>query len=284
MKKTIVTLAITVGAIFLPISQSKAQSTITKWTFENDSIATNLSPAPSIGTGTATSLGMGIYQTPAIGSNAPDVLLGVTADTGSNGVSNTSNIWRVRAKGGSGTNAANGWSSSAPIGTQGAEFAESTVGYSNINIRFDWYTTTQGEANLMFRYTTDGSTWNNATLSLSGSDGGLNLLTNSSSSNTVMGSYVQAIGQNWFTGLTVTVTNSNAANDPNFAFEVVNASTGIDCIAAAGSALNNTSGNWRFDNVTVSGTAVPEPSTYALFIVAISLLLAAGFRRTKSNI
>ena len=36
---------------------------------------------------------------------------------------------------------------------------------------------------------------------------------------------------------------------------MVNASTGADDIAAAGTALNNTSGNWRFDNVTISGQA-----------------------------
>jgi hypothetical protein len=42
--------------------------------------------------------------------------------------------------------------------------------------------------------------------------------------------------------------------------EIVNAATGADCTSASGTALNNTSGNWRFDNVTISGQ-----STFAGF-------------------
>jgi hypothetical protein len=42
--------------------------------------------------------------------------------------------------------------------------------------------------------------------------------------------------------------------------------------------INNTSGNWRFDDVTISGVAsVPEPSSWALAgIVAVAF---AGLRR-----
>jgi len=123
------------------------------------------------------------------GTTTDDVVLGKTGkngDTGANGVANTSNTWRVRA-----TGAGNGWSSLASIGTQGAVFAASTVGYSSIGVSFDWYATTQGEANLMLRYSNDGgSTWNDVALSLSGSDAGLQVLNNSTSANTVTGSYV----------------------------------------------------------------------------------------------
>lgn len=73
---TFVLFATAFGLLF-SIENISAQTNITQWTFENDSIATNLSPAPSSGSGTATSLGMGIYSTPAIGSNAPDLVLGV---------------------------------------------------------------------------------------------------------------------------------------------------------------------------------------------------------------
>ena len=52
--------------------------------------------------------------------------------------------------------------------------------------------------------------------------------------------------------MTATISDPAAVNDPNFAIEMVNASTGADDIAAGGAALNNTSGNWRFDNVTVT--------------------------------
>src|SRR5580704_12467319 len=232
-------------------------STITAWTFENDAVAVNNNPAPSTGSGTASSIGMATYPTPNIGVTADEVVAGAAGDTGTNTNADRTNIRRFRPQAGT-AGAANGWSSRAPIGTQGAVFAASTVGYTNITVSFDWYATTQGEANLQLQYTTDGTTWHNVPLTLSAADVGLAVMSNSSSPNTVMGSYVTIIaasgGQNWFPGLTATISDPNAANNPNFAIEMVNAATGADDISAAGTALNNTSGNWRFDNVTISGT------------------------------
>jgi uncharacterized protein (TIGR03437 family) len=242
-------------AALIATSMSVAQAdVIAVWTFENNAVALNNSPAPSTGSGTATSIGMATYATPNVGVTTDDVLAGVAGDTGSNGVADTSQIWRVRAQAGS-SGAANGWSSQAPIGTQGAMFAVSTVGYTNITISFDWYATTQGEANLQLQYTTDGSTWHNVALNPSGSSAGLAFLNNSTSANTVKGSYIsiKGGGQGWFTGLTASISDPNAANNPKFAIQMVNASTGADCISASGTALNNNSGNWRFDNVTISG-------------------------------
>jgi hypothetical protein len=260
-------------------------ATITAWNFQNNAIAINNNPAPSTGFGTASSIGMDVYPTPNVGVTADDVLAGKNSDTGANGVADTSQEWRVRGQAGS-NGAANGWSSLAPIGTQGAVFAASTVGYIAINVGFDWYTTTQGEANLQLAYTNDGNTWNNVPISLSGSDAGLVALTNSISTNTVLGSYVSdnllnngsQAGQDWFTGLTATINDPLAANNPNFAIELVNASTGVDNVSTAGTALNNNSGNWRFDRVTISGTPVPEPSTVALATCG-AIGLALAFRR-----
>ena len=284
----IVTMAALIAA---PLSVVQA-GTIAAWNFENDSIAVNNSPAPSTGSGTASSIGMDIYGTPNVGVTTDDVLAGKGSDTGANGVANTTQIWRVRAQAGS-NGAANGWSSSASIGTQGAVFAVSTSGYTGpINVSFDWYATTQGEANLEFEYTTNGgSTWNNLPLTLSGSDTGLQLLNNSSSPNTVNGSYVSdnlltggsKAGQDWFTDLTASITDPNAANNPNFEIEMVNASTGADCVSTQGTALNNNSGNWRFDNIVISGQAVPEPSTIALLGVSAIGLLGYARRRRRAS-
>ena len=236
-------------------SLSVAQAdVITSWTFENNSIALNNSPAPSTGSGTASSIGMATYATPNIGVTTDDVIVGSSGDTGVNNNTNLSQIWRVRAQAGA-SGAANGWSSLAPIATQGAMFAVSTVGYTNITVSFDWYATNQGEANMQFLYTTDGATWHNVPLNI-GSNAGLALLNNTTSSNTVKGSYVsitQGLGQDWFTGLTANISDPAAANNPKFAIQIVNASTGADCVSATGAALNNSSGNWRFDNVTISG-------------------------------
>ena len=267
-----------IAALIAASLQAAQAGTITAWTFENDAVAVNNNPAPSTGAGTASSVGMATYATPNIGVTTDDVTVGVTGDTGTNGLADLTNIWRVRAQAGT-AGAANGWSSAAPIGTQGAMFAASTVGYSAITVSFDWYATTQGEAKLQLQYTTDGNTWHNVPLTIPAADTGVAAMTNSSSANTVMGSYVSitgTAGQNWFPGLTATISDPAAANNANFAIQMVNASTGADDIAAAGTALNNSSGNWRFDNVTISGqgSAPSGGSTSGNLLLSRSLYLA----------
>ena len=280
-------LGIAGGLALLIQTNSQAQVTITAWTFETNAIAVNNSPSPTTGSGTASSLGMNVYPTPNIGVTTDDVLQGVTGDTGANGVADTTQIWRIRGQAGA-NGAANGWSSLAPIGTQGAQFAVSTLGYSNITVSFDWYATTQGEGNMQLQYTADGSTWNNVKLTLGGSDAGLVLSNNTTSANTVNGWFVSdsisngvaGAGQDWFTGLTATISDPAAANDTNFAIQIVNASTGVDDVSTKGTALNNNSGNWRLDNVAISGlAAVPEPSTVAMVGLGLMGMLALRRRR-----
>jgi hypothetical protein len=178
--KTIMSIA----ALFAASLPPAHADVITAWTFENNAIALNNSPAPSTGSGTATSIGIATYATPSVGVTTDDVLMGVAGDTGVNGVADTSQIWRVRAQAAAGGGAANGWSSLAPVGTQGVMFAASTVGYTNINVSFDWYATNQGEANLQLQYTTDGATWHNVPLN-PGSTSGIAVMNNTSSANTV---------------------------------------------------------------------------------------------------
>ncbi len=271
-------------------SASTQAATITAWNFENDTVAVNNSPAPSTGAGTASSWGMNVYATPNVGVTTDDVLAGVSGDTGANGLSDTGNIWRVRGQAGS-NGAANGWSSLAPIGAQGAEFAASTVGYSNINVSFDWYATTQGEANLQLEYTNNGTTWINAPITIGANSSlGLAALTNSTSANTVDGSYISdnaatngsKAGQDWFQGLTASINDPLAANNPNFAIALVNASTGADDVSTKGTALNNTSGNWRFDNIVISGTAVPVPGAAWLFGSVLAGAGLIGQRRKQA--
>jgi hypothetical protein len=270
---------VSIAALIAACLSTSQAGTITAWNFENAPLAVNNSPAPSTGSGTANSIGMNIYATPNVGVTTDDVLAGTAGDTGVNGIADLTQIWRVRAQAGA-SGAANGWSSLAPIGTQGAVFSASTAGFHGITVSFDWYATNQGEANLQLEYTTNGTTYHNVPLTLGGSDSGLAVLTNSSSPLTVNGSYVHIMGggQGWFTGLTATIADPSAADDPNFAIELVNASTGADNIAAVGTALNNNSGNWRFDNIAISGTAdtstTPEPATFALFGIGMVALLA----------
>ena len=284
MKRSIILIS---TCAFVLATRASAQTTITAWNFENDPIAVNNNPAPSTGLGTADSIGMDIYPTPNVGVTTDDVLLGKSSDTGNNGVANVTQTWRVRAQAGS-NGAANGWSSQAPLGTQGVQFFVDTTGYNSINVSFDWYATTQGEGNLEMEYTTDGGLiWHNVALTLSGSDAGLQVLSNGGSDpNTVTGSYVSdnlkdssLAGQDWFTGLTATITDPLAANNPNFGVEMVNASTGADDISTQGTALNNSSGNWRFDNVVISGTPAVVPKPCSLACLAIGFAALVTLRR-----
>src|SRR5262249_21952691 len=131
------TIACLAGLLLGSLSVVQAQRTLTAWAFDNLSIRANARPAPSTGFGSARPIGMGA------GSN-PDV------QSLSGSSSGLANSWRVRATGGS-----IGWSTTAPIGTQGAKFAASTVGYYRIKLSFDVFATSDAERYLQVQYTTD---------------------------------------------------------------------------------------------------------------------------------
>jgi hypothetical protein len=275
--------ALACGAL-MAASHIQAQTTIADWTFSNYPAASGTevaSPAPSTGAGTATPLGMAnTYGTPGPSMALTDVLLSST-DSSSGALQNE---WRVRGTeitGGS--TAANGWSSLAPIGTQGAEFQVSTAGYNNIQLSFDLETTTQGEKNLAVFYTLDGATWTPATITSAGTTSGASLVNNSSGNdaNSVASTYVALSTTAGFNNdISVNFSGiSGANNDANFGVEIVNASTGADCVNLAGAALNNSSGNWRYDNIDIAGTptAVPEPADLPL--VGLGLAVLTGLRR-----
>lgn len=288
MKKITTRSIAAVGIALLTLAGANAQTNITQWTFDNLAVASNSSPSPSIGSGVATPLGMNVYTTgtnTAGAANSNDITTASGFD--SNNTASTNEIWRIRG--------ANGWNSAAAIGTQGAEFAVSTAGFTNISLSFDLLITAQGEANFQIDYTTNGSTWLNATvLSISGTAKTTNgtaviadyVTNNTSNANIVNGTYIHtdATNDSWFDGVTVDLSGvSNVNNNTNFAFEVVNATTGSSDVALkANGALNNSSGNWRFDDVTVNGVqAVPEPATYVLFgLGALGLVLV--YRRKKA--
>jgi hypothetical protein len=266
------------------LAVAEAQTTITDWDF--DSLGTQTapynSPAPSTGSGIATVLGMANDYNDGSSPSLPyaDILSTAGASTGSG-----SYAWRIRGgsvAGGAGT--PNGWSTNAPIATQGAGFSASTLGYSGISVTFDLFTTAQAEANVAFLYTLNGgSTWTDAALSYSGalSTASQN---NSTSANTIIGPYLQlkTSGGGWYNQITANLTSITGANsNPNFGVEIVNASTGTDDINQTGGIYNNNSGNWRFDNVIISGTAVPEPSTLGLAGLGLAYSMMVAFRKRQ---
>jgi hypothetical protein len=265
--------AVLICVAMLSSLAAKAQTTVALWDFENAAI-TNYDPNPaptvdnSAGAVTIGALGMGIYPTPNDGTNDPDILLGASGDTGTDGITNYTQVWRIRAQG---VTPANGWSSQAPVGTQGIQVSVDTTGFGNLSVAFDWYATTKGEANLQLQYTTDGANWHNIAITIPSAQAGTDCAfvdnTSGSDPNSVQGFYVHlpANGQQWITNLTATITDPAAANNPNFGLRMVNASTGVACVGANGTALNNSSGNWRFDNIALNGAAI-SPSTIVTWI------------------
>lgn len=269
------------------LNAAQAQTTLVDWTFDNVGIvAPALSPAPSAGTGTATTVGLTTSLTTPPSIAAPDIIANPATDSDSTPL--LGDAWRVRAKGASPNNG-NGWTSAAGIGTQGAEFSTSTVGFNNIQLTFDVSPTTQGEGYLQVEYTTDGSTWNNAALTYAANP---SLVLNNSTAPSggnglVVGSYLNMVvpgtpfNQVWYNGVTANLSGvSGVNNNPNFAVEIVNAAEGTANLAATGTALNNTSGNWSLDNIAI--TSVPEPSVIALTGCGLAALLTFQRRNRKA--
>src|SRR4029077_10540097 len=86
------------------------------------------------------------------------------------------------------------------------------------------------------------------------------IASNSNTTNgTVVGSYVILTNNGvtgWNNQITADLTGiSGADNNPGFAFRIVNASTGTNCVDTTGGIYNNTSGSWTFDNVIIQGTS-----------------------------
>jgi hypothetical protein len=243
-----------------PATLTAVAAPFTAWNFDSLPQVTNLAPAPSSGTGTASSVGMsqtgttspGQYPNPnAAGPDASAIV--VDAGSSDGGTANTTNqAWKIVGT--------NGWDSAAAIGTQGAQFLASTAGYSDVSVQFDVDVTTQGEGNMAVEYTTDGgATWNDATSLSANGDSGIAVATNTASANTIQGEYFSVTGGGqWYDRLTADFIGvPGVANNPNFGIRLVNASTGADCVNSTGAALNNTSGNWRFDEVDINGAAEP---------------------------
>jgi len=258
-----------------PASLPAGASLFAGWDFNADSNASvnfgtvigsykiNNSPATSIGTGTATPLGMtngytySDSPTPVTGSNAGSDITTTEGSTDPNS-DFTSNSWRVRglnnASGPAGTG--NGWNTAAPQYSQGVEFDVPTTGQYHVVFQYDWYVTAQGFRDLQAQYNTDTlnpSGWTNVGPLQVTPDGG---------------GFVNQITID-FAALGIT----GVDNNPNFGVRLVGAYdptyTGPGAPTYTGASLtngqptvyNNNSGNWRFDEVNFFGNNSPSITT-----------------------
>jgi hypothetical protein len=248
------------------VVQGVSIDTIADWTFESYGTSGYVpNPVPELNFGSyafAQALGFSnnyAFSDGSVGSsNAPDTL----AQAGSSTPAGTI-CWRVRGVDPAGSGQKhNGWSSSAPIGTQGAEFDVSTLNYSNVVVTFDLYFTSQGEAKMCVLYTTNAWATTNVASTIAYPANPTFIVTNDPgnivtySPNTLAGPYFyQTTGQNFYNNIVVDFTGlPGVDNNPGFGVRIVNAATGPDCVAFNGGPYNNSSGNCRYDNVTVGGT------------------------------
>ena len=224
-----------------------APGVIASWTFPVTAGAGDNSPAPTYGAGTATTLGMTNSYTNVngTGNTASDDVLSTSGTANPNF---TEDLWRIRGT------PNNGWAQAAPEYSQGVELDTSTVGYSNIVFSFNWYSTTQGIRDLQVQYNT-GSGWVNY------------------QGPSATGTFIATSNDYYNSGLspvnpTIYINLSGVAaanNNPDLGIRLVSAydSTGTlttpgDQYASATSTTgnivpyNNSSGNWRFGDLTFS--------------------------------
>lgn len=253
---------------------------ITQWSFSSIVAAPDNSPAPTTGVGTATPLGMTNNYTYTNGTKTLGTGAVAACDiTNSPGVAAPSfneDTWRVRGgvtannPGGNG----NGWNLAAPQYSQGAEFDASTVGFTNISFTYDWYSTTQGVKDMQEQYTIDGVNWINVAngyLVATAND----FVNTNTPEETIDFSAVAGVANNALFG--VRLVSAYDTNSADAAFTAGPGGTPTYAAATNGAIYNNNSGNWRFDNMTFNGTAVPEPASVG--ILAVGALGLMGRRR-----
>jgi hypothetical protein len=249
-------------------------STITDWNFGSlAAVAPDNTPAPTSGSGSATSLGMtNTFTETGGGGDVSTTFDDIVKDTSS--ATGNQDVWRIR---GAGSTPGNGWSINAPEFSQGAQFEVSTVGFTGINLSFNWASTKDGIANLQVQYNTNvnnpNSVWTNV--------GPLEQATigNGSGTNTYQTDTISLAGL------------SGVSDDANFGIRLVSAfnptlgtyASASSVIAGAPADYNNNSGNWRFADVQVDGTVAPVPLPAAAWLLVSGLGGFGFFGRRRAS-
>ena len=129
--------------------------------------------------------------------------------------------------------------------SRGVQSLLDTTGFGSVIVSWDQRLSNTASRYTQFQYTTDGTTFVDATAGL----------------------FTGAAGDTWYNNRSVDLTRAaGAANNANFGFRIIAAfapATSSYAAATTGSSYATT-GTHRFDRVTVNVTAVPEPESYAL--------------------
>jgi hypothetical protein len=229
-------------AIAITSASSASAATITQWNF-------NTPGTPDNNTGTGT-------LSPSLGSGTIVTVGGVTTPGFNSGVG-SSDLSAAADNSGyqTTTYAAQGTNNK----TAGIQVNVSTLGFNSVIVNFDQRHSNTSARDVQFQYSLNGTTF------------------------TDFATFSATTGDTWFNNRTVDLSAiTGAANNANFAFRVVAlfAPSATTYTASTSTSTYGTAGTWRFDQVTVNGTAVPEPSAAAgLF----SLGLVGGAARLVRN-
>ncbi|WP_143011122.1 T9SS type A sorting domain-containing protein [Siphonobacter aquaeclarae] len=218
-------LPVFLAGMLLPVCV--AAQTLVQWNFNTpDSDNATGTTSPSTGTGTILAVG------------------GTTAPT-------TTGFGRGNSNGGSTDPAADADDSGWPVSnfpvqgtadkTAGIEIQVSTLGYNQITVSWDQRHSNSSPANLILQYSTDG---------------GANWIDSDA--------FAANAGDTWFNSRTKSFAAVTALNNnPNVRFRILAVLSG-GAYAGSGGAYATT-GNWRFDMVTVTGTPLPLPVSLVSF-------------------
>ncbi|MBL8892262.1 MAG: PEP-CTERM sorting domain-containing protein [Planctomycetaceae bacterium] len=265
-----------IAAILAAISMSAATAdVITRWNFNRDAggalPASPTSPAASTGTGTASLFG-------GVNATGTGFASGTVNGGSSEGTTPPSadplgnNAWQINAS----------WDPNGASLSQGAQFAASTAGFADdVVVTWDLRQSNSSSRFSAFQYTINGADWLTLT-DASRITVGTNPLGDGAGSVTAGGLLTRSIGDRWMNQNRVDLSGLGAGNNALFAFRVVAAhdpsgttfvrtDTGLGPISATGT--------WRFDAVTISATAVPEPSSAVLIGSAFLGMIAYRRRR-----
>lgn len=266
---------VVLAGAFAVAAIASAQTDIARWSFTSAAGAPDNNPTASTDLTSAALTSLGMTNSYNGGNTAS---CDVTSTSGDPNPLASGYAWRVRGA------SNNGWALAAPQFSQGIEFDVSTVGYQNILVDFDWFCTNQGIADMQIQYnlnTNNAGGWTNWTGAVNGNQA----TTTGAGGSTILVATPNAYNTAGTTAKYNQIDLSSiagSANDANLGIRLVSCydPTLGNYAGASGGVYNNSSGNWRFDQIAVRGmVASPELPTGVIFGVAAAGILFFRARR-----